>query len=220
MAATKKSVQSLDGVKADSAPSSTSRPVIVTNRPMMASDPMLSSTPESSDAEKPSNEPVKTAPLAAGEKVINREAKNIAPVSAEAASAEETSSVTDKTNESAESAQTDVAKIPGEADRERKDVPGETSAENAAEPSKNAEPAQTEDENTSTEAPAASDRDLELEQLIAKGTYAVPIGQVKRRRRKVLLTMLFILLLVAVLLDVMLDMGMLALPGVPHTNFF
>jgi hypothetical protein len=59
----------------------------------------------------------------------------------------------------------------------------------------------------------------ELEQHIAAGTYVVPIGQLKRRRRKILLVVLALCLLAILTLDLLLDAGILTLPAVPHTTF-
>ncbi len=63
-------------------------------------------------------------------------------------------------------------------------------------------------------------RQDELEDLVQKGTYAVPINQVARKRAVVLLTVFLVLILLAALVDLLLDMGLLTISGVPHTNFF
>ena len=63
-------------------------------------------------------------------------------------------------------------------------------------------------------------RQDELEELVQKGTYAVPINQVARKRAVVLLSVCLVLILLAALVDLLLDMGLLAVSGVPHTNFF
>lgn len=77
------------------------------------------------------------------------------------------------------------------------------------------EPKKNTDENAPTSA-----RQAELEELIAKGTYAVPINALKHRRHMVVFEIVLLLLVLAVAgLDVLLDMGTLSLPGVPHTNF-
>jgi hypothetical protein len=72
-------------------------------------------------------------------------------------------------------------------------------------------------------AEAQAKRDLELEQLIASGTYHVPINAVQRRRSRLraLLFSCIAVVAVVVIADIMLDAGVVKAPGhIPHTHFF
>ncbi len=63
----------------------------------------------------------------------------------------------------------------------------------------------------------------ELEELIAKERYFVPLNAVEKRRSRVLssLGLLLVLLLAVVLVALMMDAGFIAIPGLkPVTNFF
>lgn len=226
MAVPQKPTQTLDGIKTDGVtPSTSSRPLIVTNRPMMASDPMLSAGSES-ETEKPSGEVSHTAPLV--QDVMGQTARTIQPTNSDLASEQAAESRVEE--EASPKPQND------DNSNDQKPIPDETSfqAEESHAPENTASneavsvegsasnedtPQKSDTVKLSLENTQASDRDLELEQLIAKGTYAIPIGQVKRRRMKVLFLVLLVILAVIVILDVLLDLGSLSLQGVPHTDF-
>ena len=67
---------------------------------------------------------------------------------------------------------------------------------------------------------AEQKRSEDLEAIIAKGTYAVPINQVGKRRERILIGVLVIILLLAAMLNVLLDLGVVSVPWLPHTTFF
>lgn len=76
-------------------------------------------------------------------------------------------------------------------------------------------------ENIETaEETAEQKRIRDLESIIASGKYYLPLDGQRRRRERITLAVLFVVLLLLFLLDAMLDMGMVSLPGVPHTTFF
>jgi len=62
-------------------------------------------------------------------------------------------------------------------------------------------------------------RQEELEALISAGTYHVPIGQVAKRRGRIVFGIILIVLLLLVAVDLSLDMGLLSSNVLPHTNF-
>lgn len=71
------------------------------------------------------------------------------------------------------------------------------------------------------EADDAADKEAaNLEAIIAKGTYRVPIGAVKHRRERMVFWICFIVLLLLVTLNVLMDVGILSVPNLPHTTFF
>lgn len=82
------------------------------------------------------------------------------------------------------------------------------------------------DKQTNPEAVKLSEADLkraaELEEIIASGKYAVPIDASGKRRTLIITIWLVLLtlLLAAVLADALLDVGILTIPGIPHTHFF
>lgn len=86
--------------------------------------------------------------------------------------------------------------------------------------------ANDESKAAAAEAQAKMDADArtrKLEQLVASGTYAVPINAVRRKRSRTFVATMCVLALVlaTLLLDVLLDVGIVDLPfSVPHTRLF
>ena len=75
----------------------------------------------------------------------------------------------------------------------------------------------TRDEKEKTDEEKRSD-DIEL--IIAKGTFVLPINQSGKRKERIIIGTLLIVLLLALMLDVLLDIGVVSLPWLPHTTFF
>ena len=227
MPAPKSTAQAVDTVKTvDLAPPSTSRPILVTNRPMMTNDPMLS-VPTDTATEKPSGQPIQTAQASSGETPINREAPHIAPIHNESAVLAEDPVGTDSSSaEHVPQPKDSIDEpLPGESDREKSTIPDESEVAQPTQDTDQGQHAQKSDTGPSSDSGSkssdtttASDRDLELEQIIAKGTFAVSIGQGKRRRRKRIVITLCILFVTVMVLDVLLDLGILDIPTIPHTN--
>jgi hypothetical protein len=88
--------------------------------------------------------------------------------------------------------------------------------------------ARAEAEDASAEAKEARElaaeeaRKHELEQLIATGKYAVPINAVQRKRSHIFVAGMCLLAvaLAVVLVDVVLDVGLVKASFIPHTSFF
>lgn len=193
------------------APSASSRPIVVTNRSLIANDPMIAGAAK----EETASGEATTAP------VINRTAKTIAPVSADMQSPEAPVSelalepMATKNSASTETLTAEVASQdskPAASDSEdesqapvhRDDEADLAAAESQAEAAQNA-------------------REQELDQLIESRKYAVPINAVQRKRSRVFVaTMCLLALLLALLLvDAVLDVGLFKLPvSVPHTHLF
>lgn len=236
MATAKKPAKVMDTVHAsDTPPTPSARPVLVTNRPFMTVDPMLTAEQSGKGEEKPSGEPVaKPSDGPSGAPRLTREGKNLAPVinqvdEAEQPAAEDTPAQETVQNETSEPEK--LAVSPSEAEQTvhhtggikitppKHDTPEEAKDEPEEDDETEADTAdETEAENPEENPEAA--RNLELERHIAAGTYFVPIGQVKRRRQKVLLILLLLVSLGLITLDLLLDLGTLNLSGVPHTSLF
>lgn len=208
-----KPARAIDAVHAgDAAPSSTSRPVIVTNRPYVTTDPMLneiSSPEQNAGEEKPSGE----SQDAPAPNVPKQEASPIThQVKAVAPSGEHASD--------------------SDSDEPEGVSPPQVTMEPEPEPEKPAEEAKDDEDDSETDGqitePSRANqanneeaaRETEIEQAIIAETYFVPINRVRRHRRTVVFTLVIILLLLVVVLDILLDLGVLSLPGVWHTNFF
>lgn len=235
MATAKKPAKVMDTVHAgDTPPTPSARPVLVTNRPFMTVDPMLTAEQSGKGEEKPSGEPVaKPSDGPSGAPRLTREGKNLAPVinqvdEAEQPAAEDTPVQETVQNETSEPEK--LAVSPSEAEQTVHHTGGikitppkhDTPEEPKDEPEEDETGADTADETEAEnpeENPEAA-RNLELERHIAAGTYFVPIGQVKRRRQKVLLILLLLVSLGLITLDLLLDLGTLNLSGVPHTSLF
>ena len=184
------------------APSSSSKPIIVTNRPVLK-DPMVVEDDAAPDSEKPveseqalavpSVSKVKLAPLSEDMKA------------AESAKADAKEQETDKAEGSA--ATDDVTQEPdlddgeGTSDDAKKQAP---ETDEAAERK-------------------ASERQAELDKLIESRKYFLPINQVERRRSKHYAVVGFIVIVILGLawVDIALDAGLITLPGVKApTHFF
>lgn len=171
------------------APSATSRPIVVTNRPVLTNDPMMVNS-EAPDI------------IATAAPTIHT-SKTLNPVSAE----EQTSN---------SSASDTAAEQPDSASSE------------APEPSLAQDDARAEAEDASAEAKEARERaaeearNRELEQLVESGTYNVPINAVQRKRSHMFVAgmCLLAIVLAVVLFDIVLDVGIVDISFIPHTNFF
>ncbi|MGB4796387.1 MAG: hypothetical protein WBP23_04085 [Candidatus Saccharimonadales bacterium] len=225
MPAEKKPIKVMDGVHpGDTPPASSSRPVIITNRPILATDPMLNIDGVDTSAEKPSGEPAvesSTRPKLTG--------KNIAPQ--ERTEETDPPAPTSDEHNNVKSQNTAATDLPADGStppKEQNEVKtpsvneesqAKPSTEGESEIATNTEFAeQTQKEEAEVDPKSA--REIEIERHIAAGTYFVPIGQVKRRRRKVILLTMFILLAAILVLDLLLDMEILKLDFIPHTSFF
>jgi hypothetical protein len=236
-------------------PSTTSRPVIVTNRPMIPEDPMINQAAQSAiDIEKPAGAPKEEeAPdVTSAPEISAREGKTIVPITTD--TEVETSKAEEKGKDAeAETPHTTITIDTGleedggenehllaaeepdkQTDALKEPVAPKATATKpvAEEASSKPEPANEDTSFTaipedgqldegdpeSKEKTAEEKRQEELEEIIAAGTYRVPIGQVAKRRSRMVFTVIIIVLLLLALLDLALDMGLLTLSGVPHTN--
>jgi hypothetical protein len=200
-------------------PSASGRPLIVTNRPVLA-DPMVvaaagasagDSTDETSTGETP------TAP------VIKRTARTIVPVNADAP-AERPDSKPDGEPEPA-AASADTAAKPATTDGEA------SQPKTTQEPSASRTTVASMQRDSGAEASAEAAREQaeqdaraqELERLIETGAYIVPINAVQRKRSRMFVAVMCILalLLLVALADAALDANLFDTPvTVPHTHFF
>lgn len=222
-------------------PGSSSRPLVVGNRPVLGSDPMMVADAAAAGPTMPtaaSNEEDHTS-TETGAAIVSHQAKIVVPL--------ESASESAKGEEEKPEAAAAPADEPASGEDESKDKEEKTAPAKTEEPAKEATPKTDEDEapaddtsvekdETDTEAAevanenskaaqkiaseADAKRRLELDDLIASGKYALPINAVRRKRsRTVLITLLVVLLLAVVVLDGLLDAGVLHLSGVPHTDF-
>jgi hypothetical protein len=200
----------------------TSRPIVVTNHTTMAGDPMINEA----SVEKPAES--LTAPI------VSRTAKTIAPVSPDMQPQESTSVLQPLQ-------QQNPAATPDQGSADAVPVPPteapapieESVPKEAASSMSDVAPSSdimVERDEAADEVAEASKlsaeevaRQQKLEQLIEERTYAVPINAVRRHRSHVFVAAMciFALLLAVVLLDMVLDTGLLKPPfDVPHTHIF
>ncbi len=180
-------------------PASTSRPIIVTNRPMVKDDTVTSSDKtddESKTSQKPDDKPL-----------VKSESKVIAPLNPDASEDKPTEDKSKKAESTSKSdAQTTEKSTDTPAEEsEKSEVGNETTATEQipggrAEQQKQAEMSEAEK--------AQKDK---TDKLIAEGKYAVPIGHIKRNRRarKVLTILLLVVLLGIVAADLLVDAGII-----------
>lgn len=210
----------------------TARPVIVSNRPIMQ-DPMVAPSapsapdlPNSSSATsvkvniKPLSEPVEDSNAPEAEAAKNEAAKPDEPT---------------EPSESVETVETSAEPVANEKAEESKaadqvePAPEETKpAEKTAVPDDAPSPDtagldQTKDEKAAAELEAAAKQEEEIHKLVESKEYFLPINSVEKRRSKITGTVGFvvIVLLALLLINIMLDVGTLTIPGVkPLTNLF
>lgn len=222
---------------AQAAQPTTSRPVIVSNRPMIAEDPMIARAVDALDTEPPAGAaPVREqAPLV--DSAVRHEKTIASPqvddkipapegiqpdtpvVSAPLASDDESPVKTVSppeemsiTSGTSETGMLDTHVVGSEAKRDSKEAPKATPADGiVAIDGEEAVELSVDD--------AEEKRRLELESMITEGRYAVPIGQMAKRRRTIV-TVIALSILLLVLLNFALDAGLFDLPFVPHTSFF
>ena len=204
------------------APSATSRPVMVANRPIMQ-DSMVSSAdaPVAEPAAKPASRPV------VSKIVLKPLSDEPAPVEADDVPAQ-----TSAAKKSPEPASLNDVPEPV-TEEEEEEVEGveygaETSGPVSPEPRQAAagEPAldgqlRADDETAALE--AAAKKQEAIETLVENHKYVLPIDSAERRRSRIvsILGVLLIVILGLLLLDLMLDAGFISIPGVePVTSFF
>lgn len=66
----------------------------------------------------------------------------------------------------------------------------------------------------------ADERQSELERLVEKGIYALPIDAKRSHRVHILLVIICLVMVCLLTINILLDMGIIHLKSVPHTNFF
>ncbi len=193
-----------------------SRPVIITNRPLITQDPMMSTAE--------ANVPELTKEASAGTTgeeptTAPRLSRNIQPLE-DTGTAQAAEAVAVDTIPAAETAiphQVAPAAVESE-------TPADATAKTTVETTDSAKP--SDDKQVNPEAVKFSETDAkrsaELEEIIASGKYVVPINATQRKRTKMITIELAILslILALVLIDALLDVGMLSLSGIPHTHFF
>jgi hypothetical protein len=199
----------------ETTPSSTSRPVIVTNRPVLGNDPMMNAGGDTTDT-KPAQP-------------MTRSAKTIKPVSADMVAKDKQEAPAAEA--ATEPVAADVPEAPAAAESE---TPAETPA-TEPEPAAKAEeepdtamPAtrdaaaesQADEAKATAEAEAAEARQNELENLIASGKFTAPINAAHRKRSRMIAIVLCLvaLLLAVAVADAAVDAGLVTVDGVPHTD--
>lgn len=239
-------------------PSTTSRPVIVTNRPMIDVDPMIAQSAvdvlTKSSAEKTGDSHSGLA-RHTPELVIERQTQPSAEADEGAAlaavplaavadvdtpmqtiDADHTSTGVPSLDPKVETAKLGQAAEPLEAGKPVRATEGEKKTETqvsspassdntpmSIQPESDvikSDTNDTTDEETEQEKTAEQKQADNIEKLIASGFYKVPIGRAATRRAHRFLLAIFILLLVLVVVDILLDLGIIKLPSLPHTTFF
>ena len=186
-------------VKKDAPAEATSKPVIVTNRPIMA-DPMVkqaSGAPELEAAEKPKEVRAPSASKIVIQPIIH--------------------------NDDPEPVETPKPELKEESTPVEPETPEPEQPAEGGEPEDTQLPADATDKPTEEDDPAEIERRPQLHVLVESQKYFLPITtaeQRKSRRTVVLGTILAIVLLLA-WADIAVDAGLVNLPvNLPHTNFF
>lgn len=245
-------------------PSATSRPVIVTNRPIMK-DPMMSEgnapteaaeNPQEGQALSHTASKIKIKPLseaAADEeptKETPKDSSGITIVSADDASADEATGVTDEPKPADTPPAEDETTKPDDASagadteedspaKQEDEAPKPANVTNDPGPTEPSTPPATNDapappksgdaakpaidtEAAEAEAKKQAERQAELEKIIESQKYALPINTVKKRRatRALLVSVLLLLVIGVAAADLAMDAGVLHVSGVKPVTHF
>lgn len=213
-------------------PSATSKPVIVGNRPMLAADPMIAESAERAAAHKP------TAPALPDPHDSQFREKRVEPeISLEAPTVASTSEERDEQPQK-DSSRPPVASVtlaPDDAtvQQHKPVVNAESEAFTSEKDARTLErPKSTVDDKVTVASSIETATDIDSNELspeaiatarsqqyIADGTYFLPIGQAKHRGQRMLFGVCLIIVLLILVLDALLDTGIINLT-VPHTTFF
>jgi len=219
------------------APLPSSRPIVVTNRPMLANDPMM--VPAATDANGDDSAmavPHMSRVISPLDKTLVAEQPNqgvdemVAPATANtpqtAPDDAEASHETSGTNLAASVAPLEPSPTPAFAEM-KPEVPqpvgGDSNLRSQLEPKLDRDPEAALSAEEIAAAEMQTKRELELEQMITSGKYHVPINALERRRSRMHVLLLCIVgaLLAVVLADVLFDAGFITAPShIPHTHFF
>lgn len=195
-------------------PDPTARPVIVGHGPMMK-DPMVHEEIPTNDMDLENSKPDEIKQNSVSEPVHEKvlqptqdttgSTEPVAPDTKDAGAA-------DKTEEQAESE--DIA-TPGAPDAQ--DMDDDDVSNGAVVDAVIGQATQKKRNGELSDAEKAEQE--HIQQLIADKTYFVPIGQVsKRRNRRAVVILLVVLLLTLVAVNFVLDVGLIDISGVPHTD--
>jgi hypothetical protein len=234
MAATNKPTQNTGvmdvSAPSTSTPSASSRPILVTSRPIMQRDPMVTGTNDNgtSSIEK-SAEPITES------NTTSKHVKEIVPItptsdsggvadnsinetkqSVPATDAVPVDSVTPSPQPNLTMSETIPPKVP----ESTLFTDSQSSDEDTAEPTVAQAAADARQTKITEDADTA--RLAEIEKLVEDETYFVPIVAVQYSRNQTLVLELIAVVMVLALVaaDILLDTGILKYSGVPHTNFF
>ncbi|MFZ1484357.1 MAG: hypothetical protein WAS36_05090 [Candidatus Saccharimonadales bacterium] len=212
--------------------------VVVGNK-SMATDPMLSVNKPQEVTETAQDE--SGAGAATTAPVINRHVKTISPISSEdtdepleqendavaksveriknsKTKAEETATNTDGTSQASEATRKASNESDETAEEAKADTPEAT--ENVElEPSEGAT-LPVEEDTASQEKTAEQMREDQLDELIQKKTYVVPIDKTGHRRHNAMLALLLVIVALVVTINFLLDLGVITIPGAPSTDIF
>lgn len=205
-------------------PSATSRPIIVTNHTMMTKDPMMApasgNAPEAGASED-------AVPVVGASMTHEKTIVPLNPISTDPEDDAKDEPEEAKEPESEPESEAKPAEVtPPEPAAttpapESEPQPQAPEVESGTGEVRDAEAEATAEEDAAAE--AAAKREEELEGIIASEKYAVPINAVQRRRSRAATALLFFLavVLAIVLLDAIVDVGIVHVPSsVPHTHFF
>ncbi|MCA9326667.1 hypothetical protein KC976_03645 [Candidatus Saccharibacteria bacterium] len=190
-------------VKKDAPAEATAKPVIVTNRPIMA-DPMVkpaSSTPEMEPETKP-----KEAQAPSASKIV------IQPIVHDEEPTPE-DPVTEEQTAEAPSKEVQETEAPATVEEQEEAEDTQLPADATDKPTEDPDP----------EDPAEIERQAKLQALVDSQKYFLPITTAEQRksRRTVILGSILAVLLLLAWADIAVDAGLINLPvNLPHTNFF
>ncbi|MFZ1248794.1 MAG: hypothetical protein WAQ24_00570 [Candidatus Saccharimonadales bacterium] len=211
----------LDGVHAgDTPPTPTSRPVLITNRPLMKVDPMLSVDSAESPLE---NNIVGSSKQAA---VTPQARPSVAKTIKVPSLSDTEKEVSTEVSQNENQAPAEAIDHPEEPAKPETTLPDESPKPTPtySEKSEDTDEADSLIDGTSLSPEKAEPKEptaeeLEIERLIASRKYALPINRVKKRRM-LAICLILAMIAAAITLNLLLDLGTIQLGGIPHTHFF
>ena len=209
---------SIDDVKRPDrvTPSTTSRPILISNGPTLTTDPMMTPPEEEKREADPDDQ-------------LTHTAKTIEPVSTLLKPDDREVTTETAAGESGTKVSADVPEHEEKPVKEAVSpaIPGETAIAASQDTSPASDINRDSDAAVSAEeaaeAEAKAKREQEVEDIIASEKYTVPIDAVQRKRSRMATICLFVvaIVLAVALLDTIADVGIIKVPAsIPHTHFF
>lgn len=214
-------------------PSPTKRPVIVTNRSMVNADPMVAplSTPTTDVASDsvPQADPVSPVPETSQEEKgcqLGTDTEVVASSPTEPVDASEDAKTKSQPSTRKEKVLTPLPSVDSDPIDSTSDVDTDSQQTSATPQTDDGDNEAVQDLRQKYQGEKVPDSDIEaaareaeLMEIVERGTYKLPLGQRRKHTERAIIAVFVLSLIALLVINILLDLGTLELPGVPHTDF-